>query len=221
MDGCRAATLTRTFCYRWQGASGRSGCTGPSPTPGRAGYRWTMPPAGAPRVASPDSTARRLGVERDRQSPDRGTHEGKWRRRSGSNRCIEVLQTSPLTTWVRRLGRLPVGNRRIESGQTGCPSRIRTSPNGSKVRCPTTRRRGRGRGPGGQPPERSAGRSGAEDGTRTRDPHLGKVMLYQLSHFRSKNRAGPICGAESQDRTGDTAIFSRVLYRLSYLGPLI
>ena len=26
---------------------------------------------------------------------------------------------------------------------------------------------------------------GAEDGTRTRDPHLGKVMLYQLSHFRS------------------------------------
>ena len=28
------------------------------------------------------------------------------------------------------------------------------------------------------------GRNGAEDGTRTRDPHLGKVMLYQLSHFR-------------------------------------
>ena len=27
-------------------------------------------------------------------------------------------------------------------------------------------------------------------------------------------------GAESQDRTGDTAIFSRVLYRLSYLGPM-
>ena len=26
-------------------------------------------------------------------------------------------------------------------------------------------------------------------------------------------------GAESQIRTGDTAIFSRVLYQLSYLGP--
>src|SRR5437762_6641776 len=26
--------------------------------------------------------------------------------------------------------------------------------------------------------------NGAEDGTQTRDPHLGKVMLYQLSHFR-------------------------------------
>ncbi len=32
------------------------------------------------------------------------------------------------------------------------------------------------------------GRIGAEDGTRTRDPHLGKVMLYQLSHFRSEIR---------------------------------
>jgi hypothetical protein len=26
--------------------------------------------------------------------------------------------------------------------------------------------------------------NGAEDGTRTRDPDLGKVVLYQLSHFR-------------------------------------
>ena len=26
---------------------------------------------------------------------------------------------------------------------------------------------------------------GADDGTRTRDPHLGKVMLYQLSHIRT------------------------------------
>ena len=31
---------------------------------------------------------------------------------------------------------------------------------------------------------------GAEDGTRTRDPDLGKVVLYQLSHFRVRlNRA--------------------------------
>ena len=30
----------------------------------------------------------------------------------------------------------------------------------------------------------------------------------------------PIGGAESQNRTGDTAIFSRVLYQLSYLGPM-
>src|SRR4029078_10767238 len=32
---------------------------------------------------------------------------------------------------------------------------------------------------------------GAEDGTRPRDPHLGKVMLYQLSHFRSKRSVHP------------------------------
>ncbi|GEM_PF-2234320 len=30
----------------------------------------------------------------------------------------------------------------------------------------------------------SRGRYRADDGTRTRDPHLGKVMLYQLSHVR-------------------------------------
>src|SRR4249919_3999171 len=44
-------------------------------------------------------------------------------------------------------------------------------------------------------------------------------MLYQLSHFRL--RSPPIGGAESQIRTGDTAIFSRVLYQLSYLGPMV
>ena len=92
----------------------------------------------------------------------------------------------------------------------GCPSRIRTSVHGSKVRCPTTRRRGSGPENGG---------IGAEDGTRTRDPHLGKVMLYQLSHFRSEIRP-PDRWCREPDRTGDTAIFSRVLYQLSYLGPM-
>ncbi len=33
----------------------------------------------------------------------------------------------------------------------------------------------------------------ADDGTRTRDPHLGKVMLYQLSHIRV---AFPFPGAQ-------------------------
>ena len=28
--------------------------------------------------------------------------------------------------------------------------------------------------------------SGADNGVRTRDPHLGKVMLYQLSHVRAR-----------------------------------
>ena len=45
-------------------------------------------------------------------------------------------------------------------------------------------------------------------------------MLYQLSHFRPIVRDHRGGGAESQNRTGDTAIFSRVLYQLSYLGPM-
>ena len=44
------------------------------------------------------------------------------------------------------------------------------------------------------------GSFGAEDGIRTRDPNLGKVVLYQLSYFRiccfkervAKIRAGTI-----------------------------
>jgi hypothetical protein len=45
-------------------------------------------------------------------------------------------------------------------------------------------------------------------------------MLYQLSHFRPCRPITGVIGAESQIRTGDTAIFSRVLYQLSYLGPM-
>ena len=41
-------------------------------------------------------------------------------------------------------------------------------------------------------------------------------MLYQLSHFRSKDRYA--VGAESQIRTDDTRLFRAVLYQLSYLG---
>ena len=41
---------------------------------------------------------------------------------------------------------------------------------------PTATKWTRARGPGPS--------SGADDEIRTRDPHLGKVMLYQLSHIR-------------------------------------
>ncbi len=37
---------------------------------------------------------------------------------------------------------------------------------------------------------------GADDGIRTRDPHLGKVMLYQLSHVR----AGDILPTQQAER---------------------
>ena len=34
-------------------------------------------------------------------------------------------------------------------------------------------------------PALTCGFSRADDGIRTRDPHLGKVVLYQLSHVRT------------------------------------
>ena len=66
---------------------------------------------------------------------------------------------------------------------------------------------------------RAGQKNGAEDGTRTRDPHLGKVMLYQLSHFRPLPIRAASDGAEGQNRTDDTRLFRAVLYQLSYLGP--
>ena len=53
--------------------------------------------------------------------------------------------------------------------------------------------------------------NGAVDETRTRDLHLGKVALYQLSYYRTH-------GALGRNRTTDTVIFSHMLYRLSYQG---
>ena len=48
--------------------------------------------------------------EKDEVDLAEGIHESSiiriWRRRADSNRCIEVLQTSPLTTWVRRPERI-------------------------------------------------------------------------------------------------------------------
>ena len=45
--------------------------------------------------------------------------------------------------------------------------------------------------------------SGADDGIRTRDPNLGKVVLYQLSHVRvpsqDSNRAGAVREEASDD----------------------
>ena len=50
---------------------------------------------------------------------------------------------------------------------------------------------------------------GAKNGTRTRDPDLGKVVLYQLSYFRS-------FGAKNGTRTRDPDLGKVVLYPLSY-----
>ena len=98
----------------------------------------------------------------------------------------------------------------------GWPSRIRTSVHGFKVRCPTIRRRGNG-----QQRTRAKKWSGRRDSNPRPSPWQGDALPTEplpLDDHRLPDRIG---GAESQDRTGDTAIFSRVLYRLSYLGPMV
>src|SRR5699024_6666128 len=48
----------------------------------------------------------------------------------------------------------------------------------------------------------------ADDGTRTRDPHLGKVMLYQLSHIRmlaGRTEVRPACVEDSNPRLATTS----------------
>ena len=39
--------------------------------------------------------------------------------------------------------------------------------------------------------------NGAENGTRTRDPNLGKVVLYQLSYFRVSSKVVIFGGAST------------------------
>ena len=57
---------------------------------------------------------------------------------------------------------------------------------------------------------------GAGNGAQTRDLHLGKVALYQLSY--SRIFLLNIVGASGRNRTNDTWIFSPLLYQLSYRG---
>ena len=117
---------------------------------------------------------------------------------------------SHFTTSPRGNGDCATRARQVRWG--GCPSRIRTSPNGFKVRCPTTRRRGNGR-----QGTRAKKWSGRRDSNPRPSPWQGDALPTEPLPLGGCARRD--VGAESQSRTGDTAIFSRVLYQLSYLGP--
>src|SRR6266545_874569 len=93
-----------------------------------------------------------------------------WRRRSESNRCIEVLQTSALPlgyaagpeVWKHSVAANSTG------GEGDCPSEA--DRNSWSIRCrPAT---------GGPGPGRAGPYVGAGNGSRTRDFNLGKVALY-------------------------------------------
>ncbi len=57
----------------------------------------------------------------------------------------------------------------------------------------------------------------AGDGIRTHDLLLGKETYYRCTTPAISGKLLP-SSAERQNRTDDTAIFSRMLYQLSYLG---
>ena len=59
---------------------------------------------------------------------------------------------------------------------------------------------------------------GAGDEARTRYLDLGKVALYQMSYARRRHHYCGTYGASGRGRTGDTRIFSPLLYQLSYRG---
>ena len=60
-----------------------------------------------PRVSTDSTTPAGVAGAGDRRA-QRRTAGRNERRRADSNRCIEVLQTSPLATWVRRPAKVPV-----------------------------------------------------------------------------------------------------------------
>ena len=68
------------------------------------------------------------------------------------------------------------------------------------------------------PSERMVFLFGAGDEARTRYLDLGKVALYQMSYARKRHRYCSAYGASGRGRTGDTRIFSPLLYQLSYRG---
>ena len=80
------------------------------------------------------------------------------------------------------------GNRTRVQGFAGpCLSHSATPPDCSTLADPT--------GPNG--PSKPPNRFRADDGIRTRDPHLGKVMRYQLRYVRAPEVSFSVLGASS------------------------
>ncbi len=52
-------------------------------------------------------------------------------------------------------------------------------------------------------------------------PHAARLTVRSHDSEVSPERRDLVYGAKGQNRTGDTALFRRVLYRLSYLGPIV
>jgi len=91
---------------------------------------------------------------------------------------LSAQSGKPVCCWCIRVDDPHTQNKRVN----GPPAE-----NGQKMWCKCGARRSqtRHKGPISTPCTAATWTfSGADDGIRTRDPHLGKVMLYQLSHVR-------------------------------------
>ena len=98
-----------------------------------------------------------------------------WRRRRESNPCTRFCRPLPEPLGHVATDSWLAAPRGFEPRFTDPKSAVLPLDDGASPRLTLA----------GQPRLQPAGHeNGAEDGTRTRDPHLGKVMLYQLSHFR-------------------------------------
>ena len=95
-------------------------------------------------------------------------------------KCCLVGDTGiePVTSSVSRKRASPCANRPRGLSPSLRDSRWRRDSNPCKRICSPLPRLS------ATPPNSETGLR-ADDGIRTRDPHLGKVMLYQLSHVRS------------------------------------
>jgi DNA-binding NarL/FixJ family response regulator len=115
-----------------------------------------------PKLAMLTERERAVRLRGDREVP-RGAHPRQaGAARPGPGRRARLRsRPDPARGWCRRILRGGDGNRTRVQGFAGpCLSHSAT------------------------PPQGHTGPSRADDGIRTRDPHLGKVMLYQLSHVR-------------------------------------
>ena len=110
---------------------------------------------------------------RARWDPGAAEEQGAVRTRTRGQPWIRRLQNRPLRecrTAPAGAGAVLVGGRYWD--RTSDLFRVREA----RYRCAN------------RPCTRGRWGNGADDGTRTRDPHLGKVMLYQLSHVRTSAR---------------------------------
>ncbi len=119
---------------------------------------------------------------------------------------------------LNHLGTSPLSLMPVWTGDWLALEDSRTSVHGSKVRCPTTRRRASGLV--GRLSRLSGRETGAGDGVRTRDlrPWQGDALPAEPLPLGCQADRPDVVVPRARIELGDTAIFSRVLYQLSYLG---